>query len=346
MSRGSSPARHRYSIYGVRVTSDCPFEFPTVGDAGEPIADVEFVEGTERDFQPFAYLRDSPEPGFVCRQLAGGSIYLRWAHMYEFSVEPDGSRVICRPLDGCDRAVLQNFLFGQALAVALVQQGIEPLHAAVMRVDDCAIGFLGDCTFGKSTLLATFLQAGHRVLTDDLLIVERRDGVPVALPGSGRIKLMPDSAGAFWDDPARGTPLNPQTTKRSFPIEAARWQRTGLPLRQLFVLPEPEERDRITAIEISPISRAAMVRELLKNSFGAEILDRERLVRQFAFASHVASDVDGFRLRYPSGMHHLPTLRKAIVEHIHRSRPPVAFTQPTLRHGDYSDESHRQSSRV
>ena len=319
MSPCSSPARHRYSIYGVRVTSDCPFEFPTSGDANKPLADVEFVQGTERDFQPFAYLRESSETGFVCRQLADGSTYLRWAHLYEFSVAADGSRVVCRPLDGCDRAVLQNFLFGQALAVALVQQGIEPLHAAVLRMDDYAVGFLGDCTFGKSTLLASFLQAGHRVLTDDLLILERRGGVPIALPGSGRIKLMPDSAHAFLGDPARGTPLNPKTTKRTFPIEAARRQRTGLPLRQLFVLPEPEERDRITLIEIRQISRAEMVRELLKNSFTAEILDRERLVRQFAFASQLASDVDGFRLRYPSGLHHLPALRKAIVEHVHRT---------------------------
>lgn len=319
MSQCSSPARHRYLVYGVRVTSDCPFEFPTLGDASEPIADVEFVQGTERDFQPFAYLRDSSEPGFVCRSSPDGSTYLRWPHLYEFAVAADGSRVACRPLEGCDRAVLQNFLFGQALAVALVQQGIEPLHAAVVRMDDYAVGFLGDCTFGKSTLLAAFLHAGHRVLTDDLLILERRGGVPIALPGSGRIKLMPDSAHEFLDDPTRGTPLNPQTTKRSFPIEAARRHRTGLPLRQLFVLPEPEERDRITAIEISPISRAAMVRELLKNSFSAEILDRERLVRQFAFASQVALDVDGFRLRYPGGLHLLPALRKAIVEHIQRT---------------------------
>jgi hypothetical protein len=319
MSLTSSPARYCYSIYGVRVTSDCPLEFPSADDTKEPIADVEFVEGTERDFQTFADLRETPDPAFLCRQLAGGSTYLRWPYLYEFSVAADGSRVACRPLDGCGRAVLQYFLFGQALAVALVKQGIEPLHAAVVRVDDGAVGFLGDCTFGKSTLLASFLQAGHRVLTDDMLILAHRAGVRVALPGSGRIKLMPDSASAFLDESARGTLLNPTTTKRSFPVDAARRQQTGLPLRQLFVLPEPAERDRITSIEMVPISRAAMVPELLKNSFCSEILDRERLVRQFACASQLASEVDGFRLRYPSGVQHLPALRTAIVEHVHRS---------------------------
>lgn len=320
MTQGSSQPPYHYSIYGVRVTSDGPFEFAIPGGPDTPLADVEFVDGTARDFEPFAKLRESPEPGFLCRSVAGGPTYLRWADMYEFSIAADGSRVTSRPLDGCDRAVLQYYLFGQALAVALVLQGIEPLHAAVLRVGDCAVGFLGDCTFGKSTLMAAFLQAGHRALTDDLLILERRGAEPIALPGSGRIKLMPDSAAAFLDNPAGGgTRLNPKTTKQSFPLDAARRQQTGLPLAQLFVLPEPEQRERITSIEIRPIPRAAMVRELVKNSFCPDILHRDRLTRQFAFAAELASDVHGFQLLYPSGLHHLPALREAIVAHVHRT---------------------------
>jgi hypothetical protein len=268
-----------------------PLDFPVDAqpDApGDSLADVEFAEGDERDFAPFGPGREADD-GFVCQTLPGGPTYLRWPHLYEFSVAANGSRVACRPLEGCDASVLKNFLFGQVLAVALVQQGIEPLHAAVVTVDDYAIGFLGDCTFGKSTLLASFLQAGHRALTDDLLILDRRAGETVALPGSGRIKLLPDSAGQFLDTADSGTPLNPMTAKRSFALDTSRQQRTGLPLRLLFVLPDPEERDSLTSIDIRPVSRAEMVRELLKNTFTNLIVDPERLARQFAHAAQVAS---------------------------------------------------------
>ena len=321
MSVCATTVRYTYSIYGVRVTSDLPFDFPSRADAGDqdpPLAHVEFVEGSNRDFQSFATAGES-ETGFFSQSLPGGPTCLRWPHWYEFSVAADGSRVACRALNGCDRSVLQNFLFGQVLAVALVHQGLEPLHAAVVRLDDAAVGFLGDCTFGKSTLLATFLHAGYRVLTDDLLILDRRKGASVALPGSGRIKLLPDSARHFLDDAEGGTPLNPLTTKRSFPLDASRRQPSALPLRQLFVLPDPDERDRSNAIEIRPASPAEMVRELLKNTFTDRIVDRERLVRQFAHAAEVASEIDGFHLRYPSGLHHLRDLRDAIVEHVRRS---------------------------
>ena len=313
-----APARYRYSVYGVRVTSDFPFEFPSDAEGtapAAPLAHVEFVEGADRDFQPFVPLRsESDDTYFVCRPIAGGPTYLRWVHWYEFSVAADGSRVACRPLNGCDRTVLQNFLFGQVLAVALVHQGLEPLHTAVARLDDGAIGFLGDCTFGKSTILASFVEQGYRVVTDDMLIVERRAGEPHAVPGSGRIKLLPDSAGRFLKGSERGTPVNPMTAKRSFVLDDAS-RHASVPLRALYVLPDPDERDAATSIDILPASRSEMLRELVKHTFTVHLVDRDRIARQFDAAAQLAAEVDGFRLRYPTGLNHLPAVRERILEH-------------------------------
>jgi hypothetical protein len=306
---------HRYSVYGVEVTSDWPLAFPPSTGRGAQLAEVDFVEGTDEDFSEAAAFRSRPEPWFTSHVFPNRSAYARWSGLYEFRIDADGSRVACRALDGCDPLVLQNYLFGQALAFALVQQGLEPLHAAAVRVDDGAVGFLGDCTFGKSTLLASFLQAGHRALTDDLLMLVNREGGPVALPGSGRIKLQPDSARTFLDEAAQGEPLNGGTLKRSFSVDAAQLQRTELPLTHLFVLPTPDERKRITSIGIEPLSRAGLFHEILKNSFNVEILTPERLARQFAHAATLAATVDGFLLKYPDGMHHLSLVRQSIVEH-------------------------------
>ena len=320
----AAPARHSYSVYGVNVTTDMPLEFPPTGRRASSrgcsltsVAGVEFIEGGDDDFEPFASAAASNE-AFVCITLPDGRAYLRWSALYEFSVSADGVRVACRVLNGCDRSVFQNFLFGQVLGVALVRQGIEPLHAAVVCVDDFAVAFLGDCTYGKSTLMAAFVSAGHRVVTDDLLILDGPAGEPYAFPGTGRIKLRPDSASHFLSSADSGIPLTPMTSKRSFPLAQSHRQRTSVPLRALYVLPDPEERDRITSLEIRPASRVEMARELLKNTFIGQIVDRERLVRQFLYATERASEVDGFWLRYPGGLHHLVELQKAIVEHSRR----------------------------
>jgi hypothetical protein len=189
-------------------------------------------------------------------------------------------------------------------------------------IDDYAIGFLGDCTYGKSTLMASFIRAGHRVVTDDLLSLARRAGETYAFPGAGRIKLLPDSASHFMSAADSGTRLTPMTSKRSFRLQASHQQRTSVPLRALYVLPEPEERDSVISIEIRPASHAEMAHELLKNTFIGHIVDRERLVRQFRFATQRATEIDGFRLRYPGGLHHLVALQQAIVEHSRRHCAP------------------------
>ena len=318
MTTPSEGTSYRYSVYGVRVTSDTPFEFPAAPEMDAPLADVEFVECADGDFPASsACVPDAgAESWFMYRCSADESTYLRWADLYEFHIEADGSRVACHQLARGHRGVLQNFLFGQALSFALVRQGFEPLHAAVLGVDDVAIGFLGDCTFGKSTLAASFLRAGHRLLTDDMLMIDWRANELIALPGTGRIKLEPDSALALLLETTRGVRLNPDSTKRSFALAEHRAQRTGLPLAHLFVLPTPAERDRISEIEIRPLSRAAMLQALLKNSFNCEVFDRPRLERQFACAAQVATDINGYALRYPRGLHHLPEVREAIIEHV------------------------------
>ena len=316
----TASSKYRYSVYGVRVTSDLPLEFPVARATETPLADVEFVECADADFPGPPRARDANgDNWFACRSSADGSIYVRWADLYEFYIDKDGARVVCHQLARGSRGVLQNFLFGQALSFALVRQGLEQLHAAVLAVDDMAIGFLGDCTYGKSTLAAAFVRAGYRLVTDDVLMIDWRASGPIALPGSGRIKLEPSSAFALLSNSTHGVLLHPDATKRSFPIAADRLQRTGLRLAHLFVLPSPEERGRIKGMEIRPLSRATMLRELLKSSFNVQLFDRARIERQFAFAAQAASNISGSALRYPYGLHHLPAVREGVIDYIHQT---------------------------
>jgi hypothetical protein len=315
---GTTIARECCSVYGIRVTSDIPLGLSCdeENSGTRSLAAVSFVDGAEDHFDGFATARTDGE-SFVFDEAPDGTAYLRWRHLYEFAVAADGSRVTCRPLDGCDVSVLQNFLFGQVLAVALVRQGIEPLHAAVIAIGGAAIAFLGDCGYGKSTLLASFTDAGYRSVTDDMLILDRHNGELLAVPGPGRVKLLPDSARLFFEDVA-GVRLTASTQKRAFTFHDSKQQRSTVPLRMLYVLPTPAERESTRSIEIRPVSRAAVVPAIVANTFTTQVVSRARLARQFEHATAVASGVDAFQLHYPAGLDHLPAIGRAIVEHSRR----------------------------
>src|SRR5207249_3480420 len=141
--------------------------------------------------------------------LRDGSIYVRWDTIGEFLVAADGCRITCRRVEASSPESFQVYMLGQALSFALVKQRFEPLHATVVVVNDRAVAFLGENGSGKSSLAACFVDAGHRLLTDDLLIVQERSNRLLAFPGPARIKLFPQIAGRFLGGVADRVPMNP-----------------------------------------------------------------------------------------------------------------------------------------
>jgi len=113
--------------------------------------------------------------------------------MFEFLIEADGRRIWCGWLGSTSIESLQVYLLGHALSFALVKQGFEPLHATAVVIEGKAIAFLGDSGFGKSTLAAAFLDAGHTLLTDDLLLSRATPAGYDAFPGPRGLSYFPKS---------------------------------------------------------------------------------------------------------------------------------------------------------
>lgn len=311
---------HRYSVYGVSVSSDVPFELPIREDTWRTDPHVRFARGGDEEFGGVPVAGSPDEPWFVCAERGDESIYLRWSGLYEFLVAPCGTHVAYRPLQHGDAAVLQNFLLGQALSFALVRQGVEPIHAAVIDLDGRGIGLLGDCGFGKSTLAGSLMQAGHRLVTDDVLIVDERGAELMVRAGTGRIKLLPDSAASVMGVGHAGIPVAPQADKLVFRLDDRLVQNRDVPLEAFLILPAPTERAACDRVEIQRTSRAELFYELVRNTFVCDIENGRRLQRNFSVNARIASSVDGYKLRYPPGIDRLPMVRQAVLEHFHQDR--------------------------
>jgi hypothetical protein len=307
---------HRYLVYGVALTSDLPFDFPADGGDVHDGPRVRFARGADGDFTKARGADRPTDAWFDCGETTDGSIYLRWSGLFEFLVDPAGTRVTYRALRDCDPTVLQNFLFGQVLAFALTRQKVEPVHAAVVDVGGHAIAFLGDCTYGKSTLAGAFLRDGCRLVSDDLLVAHESRSCIVARAGAGRIKLLPDSASAVLRRQDGGVRLIPNAEKRMYRLDDDMVQRRDVPLRAFVVLPTPEERDACERIEIRPITGAELVPELVKNTFVRYLDDGPRLHQNFSWNAHLAGVVDGYRLSYPTGIEHLSSVVAAVLTHL------------------------------
>ncbi len=316
--RSSRRSPRVYRIYGICLKS----HWPLPGHERSPpdLADVELFEATPAvlsDASREAEKQSDREDWFRHVHLPDGSDYLRWSRLFEFLILPDGCRIACRELESASPESFQTYLIGQVLSFALVKRGIEPLHSTTVVIDGKAVAFLGDCGYGKSSLGATFLHGGYRLLTDDLLVLKEEGDRFMAYPGPPRIKLFPEVARRLLGEQVTGTPMNNETPKLVIPLgqDETVSPQGAFPLKAIYVLtPPPSSRSK--RITIRPLSPRRAFLELLKNTFNPVIVEPQRLERQFELATRLATGVPVRSLSYPRSLGRIAQVRESILREL------------------------------
>lgn len=315
----------QHQVYGISLRSRVLLSLPEQSGAG--LAQIEIDSESAAFF--LDAIGDSPlqtGPFAPCRYafLQDSSSYVLWPDMGEFLVSADGLRITSRRFEEATPESFEVYLLGQALSFALVRSGFEPLHATSIVVDGRAIAFLGDSGFGKSSLAACFIEAGHRLLTDDLLIVREVSGAFCAYPGPPRIKLFPKMARRFLGEGFEGVPMNSRTRKLIVPLDRHQACHEPAPLIAVYALVRAREAAKEPGLRIAPASSRDAFADLMKNTFNYVMLDTARQQRLFKATSRLAAGMPVGRLFYPRRGDYLPVVRDAILSDIYdRTRVAV-----------------------
>jgi hypothetical protein len=309
----AAPA-YQYGVYGIFLRSDIPLLLPE--HLGSALAEIELRSapaGWFADLTRDAEIQEFDSSWYQYACLQDRSTYARWGDVGEFLVSADGKTIVCRQSNQASGESFRVYLLGQALSFALVKQGFEPLHATTVVVNGEAAVFLGDGGFGKSSLAACFLAAGHRILTDDLLILRETSKGILAYPGPDRIKLFPRVARKFLGEAASHVTMNTFTRKMIVPLRREQACATPVPLGAIYAIAAPRQVFRKQAIRIETLSPREAFFELVKNTFNYRIVDGERLERQFIETEHLVDAAPVKKLSYPRALDRLPAVRDAIL---------------------------------
>jgi hypothetical protein len=172
---------------------------PWHGDATEPPPDVEIVLGTV----PAAV--ETPLLTTPFTQIgADGTARLEIAGVATYWVS-GGRRILVEPQLNLEAPDIGLFLLGSAFGFLCHQRGVLPLHASCLEIDGRAVAFAGPSGTGKSTLAASLMARGHRLIADDITVVDlvADGGPPMVLPSFPRMKLWRDSLDALGLKPGR-----------------------------------------------------------------------------------------------------------------------------------------------
>lgn len=210
---------------------------------------------------------------------------------------------------------LQTYLMGQVISFALLKVGIESLHATAVAFGNEAVGFLGDCGTGKSTLAAACVRAGFPLLTDDLLRLDNHSGRLLAYPGPARIKLMPKTAKQLLGPAIKSAPVNPLTSKQIIPLKDNQSIQRLMPLRVLYLLKPPRGKQS-NNISIRTLSKRKAWQALAANTFNICVYEPKRYQTHFLWASQLAQQITVKALTYPRQLSLLPKVIETIREDI------------------------------
>jgi len=307
-----------YRLYGLTLRSS--IALPALCESrSEP--DVRLRVGSPAQFAR-AHVKfdgfDGTRSWYLHRLLADGTRYLRWSSSFEFLISSHGRQILYRRLNGATSESLGAYLLGHVLSFSLVALGFEPLHGTVVVVDGRAVGFLGDCGYGKSTLAAALLGRGASVLTDDLMVLGPRKGGWVVHPGMPRLKLFPSVARKLLGHKADGPRMNPGTSKLILSLRADQAVQQPVQLEALYVL--SPGRSGSTRVGIEPLSMGDSFLEIVRAAFNLIVTDRQRLSAQFALAERLTASVRVRRLTYPRGFSALPAVCDAVLADLRRQR--------------------------
>jgi hypothetical protein len=220
-------------------------------------------------------------------------------------VEPDG-----------DPASVRLFLLGSAMGMVCHQRGMLALHASAVAFGGNVVAFVGHQGVGKSTLAAHCVEAGGRLVADDVLVVSFDErGRALAHPGLPRMKLWRQALEVLGRTPQGLIPDWLRADKYHLPCAEAA---TGapLPLARVCLL---EEDDAAGAGEHVAMKGAAAVAALIANTYRVEFLElvggRDHHFRQCARLGRATEIV---RLRRRHDAARLPTTAALVADSVTR----------------------------
>ncbi len=243
--------------------------------------------------------------GFTLHRPSNNTLIIAWDGVGDFAIE-HGRKIRAHVRDGTPWGEFRDLLLTNILAFALLEQGVETLHASAVELGGQAVAFAGRAGSAKSTLAALFARRGCRVLTDDLLPLHLPGNNVQAYPSVGEIKLMPEAARALQIPRRHLRSVSPQLRKRIWRARPAPGPR---PLAAVYF---PSISARAPRVVLRPLSYRETFRNLLTHNFNAVLITRRRQRKLFALCTEIAKRVPARRLIIPRGWKNLQEAARRI----------------------------------
>jgi hypothetical protein len=180
-----------YRLYGLNLSCDFVLPAPEVHDATADVNISLEVGGPVQDESPSGELLAEislPSANYFITEEST-AFRMRFPDICDVSIARDWSSVQVSVATNALVPLAQVLVAGNILATILTLQGHCVLHGSAVEGPRGTIGFIGPPGMGKSTLAATCCESGMKLVTDDVLVVDRSEHGLSCRLGPNRLRL-------------------------------------------------------------------------------------------------------------------------------------------------------------
>ena len=309
----------RFSAFGQTIESRFPLQTALLGSAAAPTLHFDLHTGLRDQLSaaPVFYQSRRRHPGggsvVQLHRLPGG-VGIRLADGVDFVLQAETIGCELGPAASLDEGEL-NF-FGVALPLWLEMRGELVFHAACVASGERAIGLLGGCGAGKTTLAMELLRGGFSLVTDDHLAVDLESEQPMAMAAVPELRLWPSQAERYFGPVERFSPVSRVSEKLRVPLEAS-GESFAARQSRLAAFYLVERVHQVEPLLVEPLSARDALHALLRYSALPLLCEAVGLrAQRLDQLSRLAASVPVRRLRCRDGMESLASLVECFREEI------------------------------
>lgn len=217
-----------------------------------------------------------------------------------FGLSGRSERVEVRPDPEAPPGSVDEHYFRAILPLALQLRGHEVLHASAVRTPSGVLALAAPKESGKSTLAYALGELGHPPWADDAVVFSSAERGVEALSVPFDLRLRSDPARLFGRE--RLLHVTRRGRSGAEPIHLA-----AAPFAAVVVL-ERRPPGEAAPIELDRLAPAAALAALLQHAFCFDLEEMPRKARMVRQYLDLVARVPVLRLRYPTGLEHVPAV--------------------------------------
>ncbi|MGG3571878.1 aldolase [Bacillus gobiensis] len=303
-----NPTKPCYEAFGLRINSD--IALPELMQAApDSKIDVEIrYKDLSQEWNSHSLGQKQvavAKKGYFIFKVPGNAIYQ----------VIDGKHIFISPLPGSTEDKIRLYILGSCMGALLLQNSILPLHGSAIVLNGKAYAFVGESGAGKSTLSSVFMKKGYKLLSDDLIALSFKEGVPYVIPAYPQQKLWENSILEFSLNTEDYKPLADRETKYAIPRDAE-FCKELTPLTGIFELSVQTDNEDVILEQVKPLEKIQL---LFQHTFRQFLIQKFDLVEwHFNTSAQIAGHTAIYHLKRPQQGFTAQLLAEHVVEEISR----------------------------